>query len=208
MNFLTVGARLNRQMAKLRKQYETAMSAEDAKALAEKATWMEYEANVKTGLEAMQRFKEIAGIADGRWFWITVRPPTGNFQEFYTTVASTVTRRCFQQYRLSFEQKGEDASTLGEGYHVHMVARMTQRSVGEVVRDLKSSFKLGDEAIEVKRTKNPDELFDNYCIGYKSDDGHKETTRKWDAMWRERQGLRTEYDETTGVPSARIELLT
>jgi len=208
MNFLTVGARLNRQMRKLRTQYEAVMSAEDAAGLAERATWMEYEENVRTGLEAMTRFQEIAGITGGRWFWITIRPPTGNFQEFYTLVGSTVRRKCFLEYRLSFEQKGVDESTLGEGYHVHMVARMTQRSVGEIVRDLKSSFKLGDEAIEVKKTKNPHVMFEDYCISYESKDGHKETTREWDKMWREQQGLLESYNTKTGVPSARVEQLT
>lgn len=208
MNFLTVGARLNKQLYKLQRQYETTFSPEEAKALAERYVWGEYEQNVRTGLEAMKRFKEIAGIVDGRWYFISIRPPTGNFQAFYTAIAQTLQRKCFLEYRASFEQKGVTESTLGEGYHVHLVANMSQRSKGEVIRDLKSSLKLGDEAIDVKPTKNPHDLFQRYCLEYKSDDEHKETTQAWDAMWREREGLRTSYENDMPVLRTRVESLT
>lgn len=212
MNFLTVGSRLNKQMDKLRRQFERDFDADKAKEIATRLVFNQYEADVRTGLEAMARFKQIAAemgyAADGNWYFITVRPPSGNFQAFYTAIAKMLQRKCFLQFQASYEQKGVTESTLGEGYHVHLVAKMRQRSKGEVLRDLASTLRdvCAENYIDVKVTKNPQQLFQKYCVAYESDDGHKAETKLWDTTWRERMGLRDVYDDD--MPTLRVEMLT
>lgn len=217
MNFLTVGAKLNRQMEKLRRNFDNLVAAggisqERADEEAKKMVFAQYERDVRTGLEAMQKFQEIAAEmghgSDGSWYFITVRPPSDNFQAFYTAIAKTLQRKCFLRFLASFEQKGVTESTLGEGYHVHIVAKMRQRSKGEVLRDLASSLRTicAENFIDVKVTKNGEQMFRRYCIDYESEDGHKIVTKEFDALWRRRMNLQDYYDDV--MPTLRVELLT
>lgn len=217
MNFLTVGAKLNRQMEKLRRDFDTLVAAggisqERANEEAKNMVFAQYERDVRTGLEAMKKFQQIAAEmghdSDGSWYFITVRPPSDNFQEFYTAIAKTLQRKCFLRFLASFEQKGVTESTLGEGYHVHIVAKMRQRSKGEVLRDLASSLRTicAENFIDVKVTKNGEQMFRRYCIDYESEDGHKIVTKEFDALWRRRMNLQDYYDDV--MPTLRVELLT
>jgi len=132
-----------------------------------------------------------------QYYFITVRPDTSKvkFIDFYNDVQKFTSRKCFQEFKLSFEQKGTTDETLGQGFHVHIVAKMSQRSKGEVLRDTQSTFKnyTAPNCIEVLTTKNPQELVDNYLVNYVSDDEHKIVTKAWDAKWRSREILDSLY---------------
>lgn len=135
-------------------------------------------------------------------YFITIRPDDTKckFEEFYERVTSILSRKCFLDYTLSYEQKGTDPSSLGTGFHCHIVASMKQRSKGEVLRDLQSSLKdwienhkIASNCIDVVLAKRPQELIEKYLINYESDDGHKETTKTWDELWRNEMGLKPIY---------------
>lgn len=130
-------------------------------------------------------------------YFITIRPDTNKvtFDDFYELVKRFISRACFRSYRLSFEQKGVDDNSLGQGFHVHIVAHMRQRSKGEVLRDTQSSFNTCAAAncIDVRITKNPDDIVDKYLIAYEADDGHKAPTKEWDEKWRQHLGLKPLY---------------
>lgn len=140
-----------------------------------------------TMAKAKERAAEELGVElnTPNTFFITVRPDEKKttFQDFYAKVASFTKRQCFLSYTLSFEQKGTSDDTLGQGFHVHIVARMKQRSKGEVLRDTQNTFKhcAAANCIDVSLAPRPKELVQNYLVDYNANDGHKQETKQWDA---------------------------
>lgn len=138
-------------------------------------------------------------------YMITVRPNDTKIDliDFIQKVNSLTSRKCFLEGSYSFEQKGTCVDDLGKGFHVHIVAKMSQASKGQVLRDVTSTFKdwidkgfITPNNIDVRTTKNPDELINTYLVEYKSDDGHKEVTQSWDELWRTGNSLKRLYTIT------------
>lgn len=160
--------------------------------------------------QAMQRLVDIvasksSNVRQHQWYMITIRPDCTkcHFLEFKEKIDMILERKCFIEGSYSYEQKGTTPSEIGEGFHVHIVANMKQSSKGQVLRDMTSSFKdwidkglITANNIDVRTTKNPDDLIDNYLLEYKSEDGHKETTRATDELWRTSMGLKRIYTLT------------
>lgn len=152
-----------------------------------------------------EEFKELLldDQPEANSYFITIRPDDTQckFEEFYERVTSIVSRKCFLDYTLSYEQKGTDPSSLGKGFHCHIVAKMKQRSKGEVLRDIQSSLKdwienhkIASNCIDVVLAKRPQELINKYLINYESEDEHKEATKTWDELWRTEMGLKPIYN--------------
>jgi hypothetical protein len=135
-------------------------------------------------------------------FFITIRPDdkSVSFIDFYNDVQKFVQRKCFLEYKLTFEQKGVTPETYGQGFHTHIIAHMKQRSKTEVLRDTQSTFKTYTSAncieVVILKTKNDLEKVTDYITLYSSEDDHKEITQAADAAWREQQGLLALYTET------------
>lgn len=155
------------------------------------------------------------GKAPNNNYLITIRPKPDTactIQDLVIMVERLVKRACFLKYCYSYEQKGTCLEDLGNGFHVHIVAQMKQKSKGEVARDVCSTFNSWIEkgwmtpeaGIDVKVSKNPDELVQNYLIDYKSDDDHKEPTKEWDNIWRGNNNLQSVY-RSDMCPNAEIE---
>lgn len=147
--------------------------------------------------------KEVPG------FFITIRPDDTkcNFIDFKDKCLKLVQRTCFKEYALSFEQKGTSPEDLGKGFHCHIVAKMKQRSKGEALRDITSSFKtwidqgmIAPNCIDVCITKNPEELVNRYLIAYDSDDEHKALTKSWDDLWRQHNEVLPLYAQKLLTP--------
>lgn len=128
-----------------------------------------------------------------QWYFITIRPndETCKIEELVENVNKLISRSCFIKGCYSYEQKGTDETQLGKGFHCHLVCETKHRSKGECLRDVKSTFKsmidnnkITENNIDVRTTRNPEELIESYLIDYKSDDGHKEVTQAWDELWR------------------------
>lgn len=137
---------------------------------------------------------EHKGYTKTNWFFITVRPrPDTTFKDFIRYIDKFIHRKCITNYKLSLEQKCVEGS--GEGFHMHAVVDATWKSFREALRDTSSSFnKCADEnCVEIKTTRNPHELFTNYCIEYTSKDNHKESTQHGDALWREKYNIEDYY---------------
>lgn len=227
MNFYTLAAKINKKIfketyrARTNVDNRTDLTKEEGDELVEtvrdtatKIELADFEKNARLGIELMLKFKEIAaeeGLIEyepvkRNWF-ITIRPDTKiiTFEAFYDMVQKFVKRSCFINYTLSFEQKGTSDETLGQGFHTHIVAQMTQRSKGEVLRDTQSTFKkcTAKNCIQVLLCKNPEELIDSYLINYESNDEHKIVTKIWDTKWREKMNLKEIYS-TTRSPTCLI----
>lgn len=135
-------------------------------------------------------------------YFITIRPDDSKctIVDFINKVESFMKRKCFISYSLSYEQKGTCIEDLGKGFHVHIVADMKQNSKGQVLRDCLSSWNdwiekglITKNNIDVRTTKNPDKIVDDYLIEYKSDDGHKEVTKDMDSLWRSTNNIESIY---------------
>lgn len=214
MNFYTLASKLNKKMDATIRQFRPlgqedkfGVDEDKAREIAERQAMYEFEKNTRLGIRLMKRFKEIAkeeGLyqeAVKTTYFITIRPDTSsvNFQEFFMQVEKFVARRCFIWFKLSFEQKGTNPETYGQGFHAHIVAHMKQRSKSEVLRDTVSTFKNCTSAncIQVDILKSKEDV-DNtiaYITEYTSDDDHKEKTKEGDAAWRTANGLKELYTE-------------
>lgn len=140
-------------------------------------------------------YQEISQSTAINWYFVTIRPKPGIcFAELYTLVYKFVNRAFMKEYTLTFEQKDELGS--GKGFHCHIVCNTSHRSKGEALRDTKSTFNkiAAENCIDVKTTKNPKDIVDNYMIAYKSDDDHKIKTKDGDAIWRSKMKLSDIYD--------------
>lgn len=134
-------------------------------------------------------------------FHITIRPDKScKWSTFKLQVMKLVARKCFKAYYFQFEQKGVTEETLGEGFHVHIACKLTQRSKGEVLRDVKSSFKnllftnqIKDGGIQVDTSKNVSQIVEKYLKNYESKDGHKIITKEWDDKWRTKMDIPREF---------------
>lgn len=140
-------------------------------------------------------YVEVTGSKTNNWYFITVRPKPGiTFQEFYILTYKFVKRAFMLDYKLAFEQKSSEGN--GDGFHFHLVCNTKHRSKGECLRDTVSSFSKVCEAncIEVKITRNPDDIVNKYLLAYESDDGHKIVTKDGDAIWRNKMNLADLYE--------------
>lgn len=143
-------------------------------------------------------------------YFITVRPDTSKttLANFIDMVKYCVSRRCFHTYILSFEQKGLTEDEYGKGFHCHIIATMTQRSKGEVLRDIKSTFKtIAAEnciQVDVLRKERDVDRVKKYLTDYESNDGHKIATRNADMAWRQQVGLHDLYENV--LPSIKSDI--
>lgn len=165
---------------------------EIAEPLERAAALHEFSETIHLGIELMKMFQDAAEKAGlfrhRRTFVITIRPKPGlTFDAFKNRVEHMMRRECFIAYAYSYEQKGTDPDNLGNGFHVHIVASVTQRSKGELLRDLQSTWNgvVDAQCIQVDACfTSPKTFVEHYLIHYKSNDGHKILTRDADASWR------------------------
>lgn len=162
------------------------------------AAYKEFEEYLEVSKNLHNIYTDFIGDCNNKAYFITIRPDDKKvtFIEFKEKIDKLVARPCFIDSTISYEQKGECLEDIGIGFHVHIVAKMKQRSKGEVLRNIVSSFskwisenKISSNCIQVDITSNPEKLIQNYLIEYQSDDGHKIKTKNTDALWRANMGL-------------------
>lgn len=156
-------------------------------------------------------FNELMGIeSKDRAYFITIRPDDtkATFTEFKDKCLKLVSNAAFQEYALSFEQKGTCPDDLGKGFHCHIVAKTSHKYKSQVLQYLQKSFKgwidkglIAPNCIDVVITKNPEELVKSYLIAYESDDEHKEETKSWDELWRSHNEVSPIYSQKLLIAS-------
>lgn len=142
------------------------------------------------------------------WYFITIRPDNNKitFHDFYEKVYKFVNRKFIIKYNLSFEQKGIDDDSLGQGFHAHIVANTKHRSKGECLRDTISTFGTctAHNCIQVDTSRTPETIVTKYLIEYESEDNHKIVTKEADEKWRDLMGIKPIYsDEDPPAPSIK-----
>lgn len=172
-----------------------------------------YETVVKSEMAVFREYLEVAKQLHSEYieytqpskqsYFITIRPDDSkcNLIDFINKVEKFIKRKCFLSYRYSFEQKGAKIEDMGKGFHVHIVADMKQASRGNALRDTISSWNdwidkglITANNIDVRTTKNPDDLVQTYLIDYSSEDNHKIVTKDIDTLWRTTNNLKNIYE--------------
>jgi len=209
MNVITLGARLRKQTLKDWSQYERTCQDLGVEPTATHDEFLERNRNklIVDYLEGQRTLNAMMerGIEEGlieakvsRTFAVTISPDETkiDFDTFYCLIQRLMKRKCFIDYTLSFEQRGTTEETLGQGFHVHIVAKMTQRGKQNVIADVYNTVKhcCEKQCVDVGLAKTPEKMIQNYLIDYKSDDGHKVETRDWDAKWRKKNGILPLYE--------------
>lgn len=140
----------------------------------------------------------------GKWFWITLRPSPehrNRFVEFKQQTFKYLERTMFIKWKLAFEQKGETEETMGEGYHVHIIAQCANWcSIKKMVTDTKSTWDkwfngyVPNAFVEIDKltTVKEVEIKELYINGHKSDK-HKQPAIVIDTLWRKNAGLQPTY---------------
>lgn len=158
-----------------------------------------------------------------RWYFITVRPPElTNWIDFKYDVEHFWSK--WQSKWLEgvyvFEQKGENESELGKGFHWH--ARICTSTINyyksHVLRDLKRTFHyVAPNCIKVEAIKSLERCIE-YMQGDKKSDAKKPAVLM-DSVWRERLGLPAEVkyvsrqedlvidEASSGVVSGELNLI-
>lgn len=198
MNFYTLAAKMNK---KIDKDFEKLSAVSDKlnREFFEDIAIHEYKKNCRLGIRLMQEFQELVKETKQRYF-VTVRPDVEkiNFEQFYILCKKFLERACILESTVSFEQKGTSDETLGNGFHIHMILNMTQRSKGEVLRDIQSTFRscTAPNCIDVQVIKTQIDMTrcKAYIEQYESNDEHKIVTKDWDTLWRERNKIKTTYE--------------
>lgn len=132
-----------------------------------------------------------------RMLFITVRPVNIEFPAFKFLVEKFINNKNkFDAVEYAYEQKGENSSNIGDGFHVHIIARMsvTTRKM-EVLSHCKTVFKPHCPQPDIKVIYNDEDLSNkrNYIRDSKSADDNKKWAHEYDAKWRLTLGLQDIY---------------
>lgn len=171
---------------------------------------------MRYGCQLAIAYKEVAtemGLLKAKatnTFMITIRPECKkiNLHTFIKDVNSYLERKMFKHIHIcTYEQKGTNLDTLGNGFHVHIIAETTCRSKGEVLRNTIGTFERYTAAncIQVDVCKNPEDVKQRYLIDYESQDGHKEITKEWDSIWRDKEGIACPIKSMSGTQIVELE---
>lgn len=206
MNTLTTAWRLKDQIASKTRFLmlaNTELSYEEAKQSATDDAMIEFREvlRIKTLIDDIMF--ELKGNLKQTYF-ITVRPDTKKitFKNFMILCNKYFSRKCFNTFLYSYEQKGTSPETLGQGFHIHIIAEMTFKSKGETLRATQSTFNqcTAPNCVDVSlvKTQKDYENINGYLLNYESKDGHKIITKEWDTLWRQKNNLHDIYNNEFG----------
>lgn len=137
-----------------------------------------------------------------RTYLVTIRPKhNANFSIFKMNTESFVKKweKKWEWWEYAFEQCGEDDSTLGNGFHVHILLATTTENYfpSHIIRDAFKIFHLQceEQCIDVRLKKNIGTAH-AYICGDKADKT-KLTAITMNHLWRDRQDVAPLYQSYT-----------
>lgn len=140
-----------------------------------------------------------------KWWWITLRPSREHkerFSDFMVTCLSYLNRNIFKRWTAAFEQKGTNNETMGQDYHIHIIAEVNDKyHKTKIIRDTKSSWSkflngdVPDAFLEVKEIKTAEQAHVKlrYITGHKKEE-HKHAAVAIDPIWRKKMLLKDIYE--------------
>jgi len=209
MNFYTLAAKMNKIKRKhynqLRDEEESPQKAQE---IAHNRVLSEFDSNCRLGIELMTRFKEMIPKRTTGNYMITIRPDEKKIQfRVFKTLVEKYVRKKMIIYTYSFEQKGTDENTIGQGFHVHIIGTIRQRDKTTCLAQTCNFFAdcTAPNCIQVDYCSHPEATIQNYLIDYKSDDSHKEVTKQGDEIWRREEQLQELYSNNLSSPGRLLE---
>lgn len=142
------------------------------------------------------------GTNEQRTYLLTIRPKhDANFSIFKMNTETFIKKweKKWDWWEYAFEQCGEDDSTIGNGFHVHILLATTTENYfpSHIIRDAYRVFHLQCErqCIDV-RLKNNQETAHAYICGNKAD-SDKLSAVTINHLWRDRQDVAPLYQSYT-----------
>lgn len=145
-----------------------------------------------------------------KWCLITIRPDeTPNIPNFHDALRCGLAKALFLDYMYAFEQKGESTETMGQGFHVHILAKVTEttrvQNIVAALQNKRSPLSKYNFVLQVGNGRNkfiPDETGYqralNYIRGEKHNDA-KKAACDIDIIWRRANNLEPLYTKPNQV---------
>lgn len=144
-----------------------------------------------------------------RWALITLRPEPNscNLQQFIKDVNKVVNKSLIIECEYAFEQTGDNDNNIGQGFHVHILAKLRENcNVQHIITACKfikynCIVQVGSKTGKKFLSTNSDL---EYCKNYIRGDKHnkdKEPAVAMDKIWRMQNGLQDLYSRQSS-PSA------
>jgi len=135
--------------------------------------------------------------------FITFRPDENcTFENFWNGIQGWIQRKWIKEFKLVFEQKGENLIEMGKGFHIHAIIKHTRNKsipdmcidIQEIMRKCCCTFNNGQPDIKPIKTTADLNRCNNYMAEYKGDEPLKKIAFDCDEPWRNSMGLRRFYD--------------
>lgn len=193
------------------KEYEVALG-EFTKRKLQNILLLEYEAcelgdKFKQIREHEQDLRELLRVRTAKkhgnlYCFITINPDTKkvNLETFRNKVDKLVNRNIFKAAKFVFEQRGQNATERGKGFHCHIIARRNlDYKPNKVTSNIKNSCKglcnVEKEALLNIKWLHMDYVDDKieYIEGTKTDEG-KDVKQEQDTIFREENDIQKVYN--------------
>jgi len=141
--------------------------------------------------------KQTATKHNNGYLFITINPkPEVELKDFLKLLKKISCKTCFDECVYVLEQRGSDESSIGKGFHAHMLVRRNlsykpiklkqnvKNSCKKIVGNIHNENQLNLQTIGEDFAKDKQ----NYIIGNKTGDG-KDIKQDYDKVWRKKEGI-------------------
>lgn len=138
---------------------------------------------------------------NNQYMWLTINPkPDLSLADFRKVVDKISTKTCFADVLYTYEQRGSSTSSLGKGFHAHMLVKRNLKykpiklkqnikySCKRVVGNVNNDSQLNIQIVGEDYAKDKKE----YILGVKNGDG-KQAKQQLDPIWREKEKIERYY---------------
>jgi len=172
----------------------------------------EFDETLELGIQLMmrahRRIRDAQINGGERWYFLTIRPPHDTkFDKFKADIEQYVERWAYKwdECIYVYEQKGEDMTSLGHGFHVHMRICTTTLNYypSHILRDCIRMFSyIAPNCIKLEKIVSLQRTIE-YMNGDKNDDT-KKAACLMDKEWRNANGLPSEVKYKTRLAIQEI----
>ena len=135
------------------------------------------------------------------YMWVTINPkPDVGLADFCKFLAKISTKTCFADVLYTLEQRGSSKSSLGKGFHAHLLIKRNLKykpfklkqnikySCKKIVGNINNDSQLNIQVVGEDYAKDKKD----YILGIKHGDG-KQAKQQYDPIWRSENGIQNFY---------------
>lgn len=127
---------------------------------------------------ALQELQKRVKPSKEKTYFITIGFKKGiTPKDTIEVIKKGMSKKWIINYSIAHEQRGETLETMGEGYHIHVLAKVEpKKKKCEMIRELANTFKSyveGDNYIDIRPVTNNVENVEKYMQGEKKDANKK-----------------------------------